>query len=152
VIPRRIVDDEGRLNELVLDGFERLQLQHGGARFGIRFHAFETERGCQRLGIGHLRILGCVLSECLIDREALERLSQLDRVLAVAQLRGPEHGLRERTQHLLGELHEIAVVAVGLVELEHGELGVVARRDPSFLKLRLISYTFSKPPTTRRFR
>jgi hypothetical protein len=31
---------------------------------------------------------------------------------------------------LLGERHHVAVVGVGLVELEHGELGVVAWRQP----------------------
>jgi hypothetical protein len=56
-------------------------------------------------------------------------------------------------EHGLGELHEIGVVGVRLVELERRELGVVLRREsPSFRKLRLISYTRSKPPTTSRFR
>ncbi len=32
-------------------------------------------------------------------------------------------------EHLLGQGHEVAVVRVGLVELEHGELGIVLRRD-----------------------
>ena len=33
-------------------------------------------------------------------------------------------------EHLLGHGHQLLVVAVGLVELEHRELGVVLRRDP----------------------
>jgi len=35
---------------------------------------------------------------------------------------GVAGGLR---QQLLGEIHQAAVIGVGLVELEHGELGVV---------------------------
>ena len=32
-------------------------------------------------------------------------------------------------QHLLGQVHQVDVVGVGLVELQHGELGIVLGRD-----------------------
>jgi len=44
--------------------------------------------------------------------------------------------LRDRAQHFLGEVHEVAVVAVGLVELEHRELGLCRVEMPSFRKFR----------------
>ena len=37
---------------------------------------------------------------------------------------------RHGRDHLLGHDHQLLVVAVGLVELEHRELGIVLRRDP----------------------
>ena len=36
---------------------------------------------------------------------------------------------RDGGEHLLGEVHQVLVVGVGLVELEHGEFGIVARGD-----------------------
>ena len=37
--------------------------------------------------------------------------------------------MRDLREQLLGQVHQVVVVGVGLVELEHGELGVVLRRD-----------------------
>ena len=51
-------------------------------------------------------------------------------VLAEGDLIGADRLARDRRQHLLGHVHQLAVLAVGLVELEHRELGVVLRRDP----------------------
>ena len=46
------------------------------------------------------------------------------------ELQCAKHGLGCATQHLLDEIHQVAVVRIRLVELEHRELGVVARREP----------------------
>ncbi len=51
-------------------------------------------------------------------------------MLAETDLIGADRLPRHRREHLLGHHHQILVVAVGLVELEHRELGVVLRRDP----------------------
>jgi len=48
----------------------------------------------------------------------------------VGDLQGPEEVPDERGDHLLGERHEVLVRGVGHVEFDHGELGVVQRRDP----------------------
>ncbi len=45
----------------------------------------------------------------------------------------------DEDDEFFAELHQVVVVGVGLVELEHGELGVVAVLMPSLRKLRLIS-------------
>ncbi len=42
----------------------------------------------------------------------------------------PQTLLRDLAQQRLGEVHQIAVVLEGLVELEHRELGIVACRNP----------------------
>ena len=41
----------------------------------------------------------------------------------------PSTSLRDVAQQRLGEVHQVAVVPVGRVELQHRELGVVPRRD-----------------------
>ena len=51
-------------------------------------------------------------------------------VLAELHLVGAGRLARDGRDHLLGHRHQRLVVAVGLVELEHRELGVVLRRDP----------------------
>ncbi len=45
------------------------------------------------------------------------------------------HGLGKAAQQVLGLLDEHFVVGVGLIELQHGELGVVALRDPLVAKV-----------------
>ena len=53
-----------------------------------------------------------------------------DLVLAERDLVGADRLLRDRRDQLLGHRHQLLVVGVGLVELQHRELGVVLRRDP----------------------
>ena len=48
---------------------------------------------------------------------------------AVGEHRGPEQSWASAGHQLLEEHHGVGVVGVGLVELEHGELGIVAGRD-----------------------
>ena len=48
---------------------------------------------------------------------------------AVGEPQTARHQHRHLRHQLLGELHEVGVVGVGLVELEHRELGVVAGGD-----------------------
>ena len=54
---------------------------------------------------------------------------ELDRLAAVLDRRPARHVARQAGEHLLGEDHEVLVRRIGLIELEHGELGVVARRE-----------------------
>jgi hypothetical protein len=51
-------------------------------------------------------------------------------VIAEGHLLGAGRLDRHLAQHRLGQRHQVGVVGVGPVELEHGELGVVLRRDP----------------------
>src|SRR5690606_33559135 len=48
----------------------------------------------------------------------------------VAHLGGTENLQAQLAQHVLGEVHQVVVVRVGLVELQHGEFGVVAGGQP----------------------
>ena len=54
-----------------------------------------------------------------------------DRAVAtVRHLRPARRPLRDEREHLLGEEHQVLVVAVRLVELQHREFGIVLRRHP----------------------
>ncbi len=45
-------------------------------------------------------------------------------------MRRPADFLRQRSEELLGQSHQVAVIAISLIELEHGELGIVLGGDP----------------------
>ena len=51
-------------------------------------------------------------------------------MLPELDLVGADRFAGHRRQHLLGQRHQLTILAVGLVELEHRELGVVLRGDP----------------------
>ena len=51
-------------------------------------------------------------------------------VLAERHVEAARHAPRDVREHLLGQPHQVLVVHVRLVELEHRELGVVLGRDP----------------------
>src|SRR5437773_1328670 len=61
------------------------------------------------------------------ERQALPRPREVDRVLAPPQREPAEQRLRQIGEELFGELHEILIVRIGLIELEHGEFWVVLR-------------------------
>ena len=61
----------------------------------------------------------------LAHRESLEGLTEVEAGALVVEDGSAEHGLRHAAQQVLGQVHQVTVVRVGLIELEHGELGVV---------------------------
>ncbi len=129
-----VFHDEGGLPELVLHRFlevEHLQArQRAGGEAVLLFGKTElAQRGDQPGGIVHaLAGLG-VAQDGLADGQALEGLRQVHRAALVGELQAARR-LRGRIAHeLLGEVHQVAVVPVGRVELHHRELWVVAHRD-----------------------
>ena len=62
----------------------------------------------------------------------LKRARQLKSMLVPVELHHRRTGGIDRRlpQQFLGEIHQAAIVRVGLVELQHGELGVVVRGEP----------------------
>jgi len=62
--------------------------------------------------------------------QAMERLAQIDFAALIADDGGAQHFARDFGEQLLGEIHQVFVIPIGLVEFDHGELGVVARRNP----------------------
>ena len=69
--------------------------------------------------------LNALLAEGIGNREPRERLRHVDRLSLVGERRPRRRGAHQP----LGHLHHVFPVLVGAVPLEHGELGVVARRD-----------------------
>ena len=66
----------------------------------------------------------------IAHRQAPEGLAEVVGRALVDQGGGPEHGLGHAAEQVLGEVHEVAVIGVGLVELHHGEFRVVAGGEP----------------------
>ena len=75
---------------------------------------------------GYLRV---VLENGVIHRQTHEGLAEVEDLVSVGHVGGAEHRLRQLAEQLFGQVHVVAVVCVGLIELEHGELGVMTGRD-----------------------
>ncbi len=80
----------------------------------------------QRFGVH----TGVVAENGVEHRHALEGPREVVLRALVDHPRITQHAGRELPQHVLGEVHGIAVVGVGPVELEHGEFRVVPGRQP----------------------
>ena len=61
--------------------------------------------------------------------ESRRKAAPVDLAFAELADQGAVHIERNLLEQLLGEVHQVVIVGVGLVELEHGELGIVARGD-----------------------
>ncbi len=75
------------------------------------------------------RDLRIELEDRVEHRQPRERLAEVEHLVAVGHVGAAEHGLGQLAEQLLGQVHVVFVVGIGLVELEHGELGVVPGRD-----------------------
>src|SRR5215468_2659818 len=95
-----------------------------------------------RLRVGPLRP---VLDNCLAHRETLP-VSKIDLMVAEGGLCCSIYIPCDLLQHLLGELHQVPIVRVGLIELEHREFGVMLCRDPLVAKVAVdLIYTIESP-------
>src|SRR5664279_766382 len=137
---RKIVD-EGRLNEVRLgDKLEnlgdRLAIRRSSIVGNVRIRRIVAmHHGGDLLGagkIGHLRLVPSVLGPELDDGfahgEPLE-VCKINFVPIEVRDGCAVDVARHLRQHLGGEVHHVAIVRVGHVELQHGELGIVLRRD-----------------------
>ena len=66
----------------------------------------------------------------LLDGHPPERLAQIVVTALVHHLRGAVDGIGHGAQCLLDPVHEVVIVTIGEIQLEHGELGVVAGGQP----------------------
>ncbi|MNF71742.1 hypothetical protein D3C84_536990 [compost metagenome] len=78
------------------------------------------------VGLADLRV---ELEDRVEHREACERLAEMEHLVAVRHVGAAQHQLRQLAEQFFGQVHVVFVVGVGLVELEHGELGVVPGRN-----------------------
>jgi hypothetical protein len=67
-------------------------------------------------------------------REALP-LAQVDGVLPVLHYRRPANCGGEMREQILSQVHQVAVITVSLVELEHGEFRIVLGRNSLVAKI-----------------
>src|SRR5690606_2976839 len=114
------------LDELAEQLVEQLAPPH-------RLHVLDTERARLRREIvvrHRRRVETAVHLQRLEERQAAVRRREIDRV--TVERNGPRAVQRvdDCDQHLLDQVHHVAVVGERLVQLEHGELGVVRAVDP----------------------
>ena len=128
----RMVHDEGGLNQLFLHIgfkekvedipplvalliFDMVRLGQGTGLFrGL--HPGKIHPGVLFDGVGHA--------------QPLEGLFQIDLHAVVIHLGGPQHPQRHRPDQILRQIHHAVVVGVGLIQLQQGELRVVAGIHP----------------------
>ena len=124
----RIMGDEGRLREFAFDGFlENFQEQLAPAvtRFDLHFepHAMRSERiAITAIGNTDFRIH---LANGFFELPAPERRCEIDIGAVPMHLRGADRFDRNIADQCLRQIHHFAVSDVGLVQLQHRELGIV---------------------------
>ena len=119
----RIVDHEHRAVERLFDRrLEEVALDHVGMAAG-GLHAGRCGRGGHAGRIGW--IAACHLADQVVVFRAAKRRSEIDRPAHPLKPRGRPGNLCGLDDDRLSEVHHRAVIAVGLVGLEHRELGVV---------------------------
>ena len=123
---RGIVDHEGGLDQVVLDGF----FPHAVEQVVV-VDAFGLEAQLVAL-FDQRRVVAVVEVVVLVEQVqvflAFER-GVVHLHVAVGQFRSTADRLGQVAEELLGVVHHRVEVAVGLVELKHRELGVVAAVD-----------------------
>ena len=128
----RVVGDEHRSPELRLGGL-LVDLEHelAGAVVVLHLHAVLGGDAAQLVDRhAHVDADAGVLLDEVDEAGPPPRRGEVELAAAVGELGRAVQLLGEVGGELLGERHHVRVVAVGLVELEHRELGVVAGRQP----------------------
>src|SRR5215469_7631183 len=127
----RITVHEGRIQQRALGGLlEQRNLQ--AARAVLALEA-DTELLAAFAQVGYIaqrqRIdVGVVLDDGLLDGEPAERLAQIVGTSLVGDLLRAVQRVGETAGGFLDPVHEVAVVGVRQVQLEHRELGIVLGR------------------------
>ena len=123
-----VIGDEGRVLEAMLDGLLEdldLHLAQAPAVFYGNAQPFGDAAGALLVRQGGGVDVVVVLQDGIEHRQPRERLAEVVDVILVGNLGGAQHVLRQGAQHVLGEVHQVVVIRVGLVELQHGEFRVV---------------------------
>ena len=134
----REVVDERRLDQRVLP--EVLEdIRRDAPRPRVLHHRHAELRGQRRRGLrapqlhrAHVdaQLLGRRLRRRLAHRQPPVRRLQRNRVPAELHLRRPDRLLRDVAEQLLRQAHQLLILRVRLIELQHRELGIVLRRNP----------------------
>ena len=100
-------------------------------------HAAFVQLGPHILDVVQLATVDIVVvgSNRLDQCQSREGLLQVVGFALILHLHGAAHRAGQVAQQRLGQVHQVAVIGVGLVELQHGELGVVTRAQPLVTKI-----------------
>ena len=67
------------------------------------------------------------MDDGLLDGQAPKRLRQVEAATLVGQLLRAVQGVRKAADRLLDPVHEVTIIGIREIQLEHSELGVVLR-------------------------
>ncbi len=124
--------DEGRRDQRVFDRLlENLQQQLAPAVAVLHLDAQLLAMAAHGLQIAQLAAfdLRVVLQHRVGHRPAAERRAQINRLIVPGQRRGGEHRLGDIADQVLGQVHDLVVGGIGLVQLQHREFRIVPGRD-----------------------
>ena len=127
---RGIIGDKGRLDELRLHhSLEYLvqELPEGLAALQVCAELFGVVPGLARVREDIRSDPG--FTQRVEEADPLPRRRKVYGMSFVFHHRRTEHFLCNSADHLLRHLDKVAIVRIGHVELEHGELGIVPGRD-----------------------
>ena len=124
-------NDKCRLDQLVFCSLlEQLELQKpqsvGGEDLDLELFQC-TAQGFDGRQILQ-RIPGVVLRDGLCHGQPVEALAQVDGFTLIVQRGAASDFLRKPAQQFFSEIHEVMIILIRLVELEHGELRIVPGR------------------------
>ena len=129
----RVGADERGLHQARLGRLlEDLDLQLAGTVAHAGLDAELLAHAAQVLDVAQARTVDArvEVDDEVLDRDAAERLAEIVHLALVRHLARAEQRVGEPLEQALDQVHQITVVGVRLVQLEHRELGVVARRQP----------------------
>ena len=128
----RITGDEGWLLQLVLDQL----LENHHLQLAQPFEAEHLGAGLLGDGAGGVDVLQVGSADLRVELEdrvehgqTCKGLAEVEQLVAVRHVGAAQDQLRQLAEQFFGQIHVVFVVSVGLVELEHGELGVVPGRN-----------------------
>ena len=125
--------DEGRVLEFLFHRLlENFELELADAVTGFNLDTQSTGIGRQLLHrvpvrASELRIMALY---GLLQGQALEALAEVVLLALVGHGWAAKDMFRQTPQHLLGQVHQVVIIRIGLIKLEHGEFGIVPGRKP----------------------
>ena len=123
--------DEGRLDQARLNGcLKDFEQNLAPAVAGLHADLQARTVGHHRITIPQLLTLdfGIVLEHGIIHSPAPERRAEVDIPALPGQRGAPQCRLRGFAQQRFGQIHDLVIARIGLIQLEHRELGVVPGR------------------------
>src|SRR5699024_7546776 len=123
----RMAHQEGRLDEFVLNKFVEEQVQDVALQMTLLILdvVFFCNCSCFFQSVNLVEVNDGVFLDSVYHGDTLKWFAQIDLFAAIDNIAGAQKLPGDVAQQLLGQVHDVLVVCISLVEFEHGELWVV---------------------------